>query len=225
MGFFYTYRDTYFHNLGPMKKLFILLALAVLAMLIESPLFLAALFLISLAIASEARVLKGWSYYMKVAFWIAVFLVLLNLILSQDGPNVLFEAHLGIPMFENLKITLEAIIFGLTISLRLATVISAFALISLTISPEEILSVMARLHLPSKSVFVASLSARFVPSLMDDAEALTEVQKSRGAKLKGIRGRGEVIIPLLSNSLERSLSVAEAMESRGYDGRFTYDKD
>jgi energy-coupling factor transport system permease protein len=45
------------------------------------------------------------------------------------------------------------------------------------------------------------------------------VQKSRGAKLKGIRGKGPVIIPLLSNSLERSVTVAEAMEARGFGGK------
>jgi|GEM_PF-2882933 len=222
MGFFYSYRDTRFHNLNPLLKFSVCAVLAIAAMVLEDPPVLAALFVISAAIAAESRIITGWSYYMKVAVWIAVFLILLNLVLSQSGNTVLFEAKLNLPIFESIRITLEALFFGLTISLRLATVISAFALLSLTVSPQEMMRVMTKMKLPAKSVFVTSLSTRFVPSLMDDVETLTQVQKTRGAKLKGIRGKGTVIIPLLSNSLERSVSVAEAMESRGFDGKFEY---
>jgi energy-coupling factor transport system permease protein len=159
-----------------------------------------------------------------MAFWIAVFLIILNIFLSQSGKTVLFEAKLGLPLFESLRVTLESLVFSVMMSLRLATVISAFAILSLAVSPEEIMSVMARLRVPTKSVFITSLSARLIPSLMEDTGTLMEVQRSRGAKLKGIRGRGAVVIPLLSNSLERSVSVAEAMEARGFDGRFAFEK-
>jgi len=220
-SFFYKHKDTRFHNLNPMAKFLVCVALVVLALLLENPVYLLVLFAISAAIVYEAQISEGWSMFMRIALWTGVFLVLLNLVLSQSGDTVLFEAQLNLPLFETIRITLESLFFGLVIALRLAVVISAFAIMSLAISPEEIMSVMTKFKIPAKSVFAVSLAARFVPTLAEDAETLTQVQKARGAKLKGIRGKGPVLIPLLSNSLERSVGVAEAMEARGWDGKFS----
>jgi len=225
--FFYKRKDTRFHNLNPVAKFLIVAAVIVAALLIAEPAYLILLFALTLAIALESKTVSGWLFYMKVALWISVFIVLLNLLLSQGGETVLFEARLGLPLFETLRITLESLIFGLIMALRLVVVISAFALLSLTMSPEEMMWLMSKFRIPTKSVFLTSLATRFVPSLLGDVETLTEVQRARGAKLKGIRGKGPIIIPLLSNSLERSVTVAEAMEARGFGGRmeFHYDRD
>ena len=100
-------------------------------------------------------------------------------------------------------------------SLRMAVVISGFALMSLIISPAESLRLMKGLRIPARSIFMTSLSLRFFPALLEDAQAISEAQRSRGASLKGIRGKGPVLLPLLSNALERSVDVAEAIEARG----------
>lgn len=225
--FFYRYKDTKFHNLNPLVKFLACAAVAVLALLLAEPAYLLALLLLTLAIVWEAEVARGWAFYMRIAIWMGVLIVALNLLLNQGGETVLLRAHLGPPLFESLRITLESLLFGLVMALRLAVVVSAFALLSLTVSPEGLMRVMSGFRLPARSVFLTSLSARFVPSLLGDAEALKDVQRARGAKLKGIRGKAPVLIPLLSNSLERSVAVAEAMEARGYDGnmRFYYDRD
>lgn len=223
--FFYRYKDTRFHNLNPLAKFMVCVAIIVSALIISQQVFLALLFLLTVAIAIGSKITRGWLFYMQVALWVGVFLVLLNLVLSQGGETVLLEARLGIPFFETIRITLESLMFGIIMALRLAVVISAFAILSLTISPEEMMWLMSKFKIPAKSVFLTSLSTRFVPSLFDDLDTLIQVQKARGAKLKGIRGKGVVIIPLLSNSLERSVAVAEAMEARGFSGKFQYDTD
>jgi len=222
--FFYKHKDTRFHRLNPIAKFFICAAIIVAALIIADRAYLTILFLISVVIAIEAKITPGWLFYLKVAAWIGVFIVLLNLVLSQSGETVLFQAQLDIPFFETIRITLESLLFGFTMALRLAVVISAFAVFALTVSPEETMWLMAKSRIPAKSVFLTSLSARFVPSLLEDVDTLTQVQKARGAKLRGIRGKGPIIIPLLSNSLERSVSVAEAMEARGFSGEFSYRK-
>ncbi|MBN2518407.1 MAG: energy-coupling factor transporter transmembrane protein EcfT [Candidatus Altiarchaeota archaeon] len=216
-AFFYRHKDTRFHNLNPMAKFLTCAAIIALALLSEYPAILLVLLIVTLAIAIEARIGEGWLFYARVGLWTGVFIVALNLILSQGGDTVLFQARLNIPLFETLRITLESIVFGLIMALRLIVVISAFAVMSLTISPREMLHVMSAFRVPSRSVFLVSLAIRFVPSLLEDMDTLMDVQRARGAKLKGIRGKGPVIIPLLSNSLERSVSVAEAMEARGLD--------
>jgi len=216
VDFFYKYKDTGFHNLNPLIKFLICATIIVLALILDSYAYLLVLLLLTVLIVFEARISNGWVFYMKVAAWIGVFLVLLNLILSPSGKTVLFEARLNLPVFDTVRITLESFVFGVIMALRLAVVISAFAVLSLTVSPEEMMRVMSKFRIPQRSVFAVSLATRFAPSLIEDAETLSQVQRARGAKLKGIRGKGPVIIPLLSNSLERSVSVAEAMEARGF---------
>ncbi len=215
VDFFYKYRDTRFHNLSPLIKFLICATIIVLALILDNY-YLLVLLLITVLIVFEARISNGWVFYMKVAVWISVFLILLNLILSPSGKTVLFEARLNLPVFDTIRITLESFVFGVVMALRLAVAISAFAVLSLTVSPEEMMLVMSKFRISKKSVFAVSLATRFAPSLIEDAETLSQVQRARGANLKGIRGKGPVIIPLLSNSLERSVSVAEAMEARGF---------
>ena len=209
-----------FLGLDPLARIAICLSIAVAALVTDSMPALLLLIGLTAVIASEARVAKGWKTYLKFSIWAGALLVLLNLVLSQGGERVLFEAQLGIPVFESLRITEESLIFGLAMALRLIAVVSAFAVLSLSISPTQMVSAMSRLRLPARSVFVTSLAARFMPSLMEDAKELADVQRARGAKVRGVRSAGPVIIPLLSNSLERSVSVAEAMEARGFSGRF-----
>jgi energy-coupling factor transporter transmembrane protein EcfT len=209
-----------FLDLDPLVRIAICLSIAVAALVTDSMPALLLLIGLTAVIASEARVTKGWKAYLRFSVWAGALLVLLNLVLSQGGERVLFEAQLGIPVFESLRITEESLIFGLAMALRLIAVVSAFAVLSLSISPTQMVSAMSRLRLPARSVFVTSLAARFMPSLMEDAKELADVQRARGAKVRGVRSAGPVIIPLLSNSLERSVSVAEAMEARGFSGRF-----
>jgi len=127
----------------------------------------------------------------------------------------------------------EAIIFGVGMSLRLLAIISAFAILTFTIHPDDIMLALIKLKLPYKSVLVTSLSARFIPTLIDDVERISDVQRSKGLELdKGnlmqkIKSRMAIVIPLLSNSLDRTVQVAETMESRafGYGGKRTFYKE
>jgi energy-coupling factor transport system permease protein len=205
--FFYRYKDTYFHNLNPAVKLAIILAIVATGLIFYDSLTSLMLLVITLAIAVEAKVVRGWSFYMKIALWISVFAIIFNFLLLQRG-EILFT--LG-----PVRFTMDALLLGIRNSLLLTLITASFALLALTLSPKEAIGLMKAMRLPTKSVFMTSLSTRFVPALLEDMETLSDVQRTRGTKLKGIRGKGPVMMPLLSNSLERSVSVAEAMEARG----------
>jgi energy-coupling factor transport system permease protein len=75
------------------------------------------------------------------------------------------------------------------------------------------------------------LTLRFFPLLLQDMEIISEVHRTRGLELdKGtlwtrLKNRMILILPLLSNSLERSIQSSEALEARGFDvnkKRFQY---
>ena len=104
--------------------------------------------------------------------------------------------------------------------MRLLAIVSAFTLVTLTVHPDDLLLALLKLRLPYKSVLVTSLSTKFVPTLIDDLERITDAQRSRGLEMDrgGLRqrvgNRIALVIPLLSNSLDRAVQVAEAMEAR-----------
>jgi energy-coupling factor transport system permease protein len=121
-------------------------------------------------------------------------------------------------------ITLEAIVFGLAMGLRLIAVISALSIFTLTIHPDDMMLIMIKLRLPYKSVLVTSLASRFMPTLFNDLQRISDVQRSRGIELdrsglvQKVKALMTVLIPLLSNSLDRSVQVAEAMEAKAFGG-------
>ena len=159
---------------------------------------------------------------MKFALYLCIAVIIINALVSSHGIHVLVEAPFRIPIMGTPVITLEAIVYGVAMSLRLLAIISAFAILTLTVHPDDMMLAMIKMKLPYKSVLVTSLSTRFIPTLIDDVERITDVQRSRGLELdKGklfqkIRSRASIVIALLSNSLDRAIQVAEAMESRAF---------
>ena len=135
---------------------------------------------------------------------------------------MLVEATFSIPTLGIPRITMEAIFFAVTMALRLVIIVSAFAVFSFSIHPDDQMLAMIQLRIPYKSVLVASLATRFVPALMEDLDRLNAVQQSRGLEMsrgalwRRIKNRATVLVPLLANSLERCVQIAEAMESRAF---------
>lgn len=221
-SFRYKEKGTVIHKLNPFCKLAWVASVFVLALVLDNPLFLLLLFLSTLPLVITAQVWKEWTSFMKFAIYICLAIIVINALVSYQGTHVLAEAPFRIPVMGTPIITLEAIFYGIAMSIRLLAIISAFAILTLTINPDDMMLSMIRMKLPYKSVLVTALSTRFVPTLIDDVERITDVQRSRGLELdKGrlprrIKGRMSIIIPLLSNSLDRTVQIAEAMESRAF---------
>ena len=218
----YRNKGTPVHKLNPFCKLAWAGSILVLALILDNPLFLLVLFLSTLPVIKAARVWKEWLSTMKFTLFLCLAIILINALVSSHGSHVLLEAPFRIPIMGAPVITLEAIVYGVAMSLRLLAIISAFAILTFTVHPDDMMLVMIRMKLPYKSVLVTSLSTRFIPTLFDDVERITDVQRSRGMELdKGrlthrIRGRSSIVTALLSNSLDRAVQVAEAMESRAF---------
>ena len=220
----FRYRDkgTVIHRLNPFTKLAWVVSVFVAALLLSSPLFLLVLFLSTVPLVVAARVWRDWTSFMKLALFLCVAIIVINALVSYSGTHVLAEAPFRLPVMGTPTITVEAILYGVGMSIRLLAIISAFAVLTLTINPDDMMLSMIKMKLPYKSVLVTALSTRFVPTLLGDAERISDVQRSRGLELdKGrlpqrVKRSMSVIIPLLSNSLDRTVQISEAMESRAF---------
>jgi energy-coupling factor transport system permease protein len=192
------------------------------ALLLEHPLYLATLFLATVPMAMMARIGRQWLSLVVMSALLGVLIIMVNSIVINQGSTVLLEATFSVPTLGVPRITLEAICFALTMALRLVVIVSAFAVFNFSVHPDDQMLTMIQLRIPYKSVLVASLAMRFVPALFTDLDRLSTVQQSRGLELsrgplhRRLRNRAMVLVPLLANSLERCVQIAEAMEARAF---------
>jgi len=197
-------------------------SILVLSLIFDNPLYVLLLFLAILSLVAVARIWREWASLMRLSLWLGASIIVINALVSYHGTHVLVEAPFKLPVMGTPVITVEAIAFGAVMALRLLVIISAFTLLNLTIHPDDIMSALLKMKLPYKSVLVTSLSTRFIPCLIEDVERISDVHRARGLELdagnwfKKLKSRALITIPLLANSLDRAVQVAEAMESRAF---------
>ena len=144
-------------------------------------------------------------------------------IIKRFSRSMVFTVILTIVAFAIFYFSPHQTIFSaLVFSLRLFAVISSTSTFFLTTTPDELEHVMKWLHLPSDFVMVFVIAVRFIPVLMLDALQIMDAQRARGLEFdKGnfvqrIRNTIPVFVPLIAVALNRSLDLAEAMDSRAY---------
>ncbi len=218
----YQPKETTIHRLNSLCLFLWVLNVVIFAMILNHPLHLLCLFLCTIPLVVVAKVHWEWLSFMKYAVYLCIVIIVINALVSNQGAHVLLEIPLRIPVLGRPVVTLEAIFFGVAMSLRLIAIISAFTILTLVVHPDDLMQAMMKLKLPYKSVLVTSLCSRFIPSLIDDVDCITDVQRSRGLEMdKGrlllkIKRRFSILIPLLSNSLDKAVQVSEAMEARAF---------
>jgi len=222
ISFRYKDKGTAIHKLNPFCKLGWVTGVFVLALILNNPIYLLLLFLATLPPVIAARVGREWASIIRFVLYLCLAIIVINALVSSHGSHLLWQAPFSVPIIGIPVLTVEALLFGAGMSLRLLAIISAFAILTFTVHPDDLMLAMVKMKLPYKSVLVTSLTTRFIPTLIDDVERISDVQKSRGLELdrgnlvQRIKSRTAIIIPLLTNSLDRTVQVAEAMESRAF---------
>lgn len=106
------------------------------------------------------------------------------------------------------------ITYGFTDGLRLATLLICLGAATSLASPSRMLKAMpAALYEIGVAVVVA---LTFAPQLVSDITRVRQAQRLRGRKISGVRGWWISVVPVVNGSLERSVRLAAAMDSRGY---------
>lgn len=199
------------------------LTAALIAVLTFNPAYLIILFL-SVAVnarRSQIPVLQ----IVRLGIFFSIPLLLVNTLLVHKGTQIIFEIPQHVKIISQEipllilagPVTLESIGAGLIFALLLVNMLLIFTVFNKNTTPESIISILPKAF--GNSALLIALSLKFVPTLTRDARSISDAQKSRGQGKQGIgniRGLASLFIPLLVNSLERSYSLAEAIESRAY---------
>ena len=143
----------------------------------------------------------------------AAFAVLLNFVSAHLGATVLFALPDAVPALGG-PYTLEALAFGVSGGVTLATAILAAAPFSLLLEPHEVVAALPRALSRTGTAVAASMS--LVPAISSSFVQVSEAQRFRGWRPRGPRSWAEVVVPVVLTSVESSLQMAESMEARGF---------
>lgn len=222
------------HRLDPRTKILAIMAVMVILLVIKSASLFGFFGILCLLVIWQSRlpaalVLKN----LKPFLWLFILTVCVHVFFT-DGRTIAELPVLG------LRITEEGLTLGSLYSARLALLIVFAAMLTLSTSPIEMTDALERLSAPLKRlriptheiVMMMTLSLRFIPTLMEEAERLKKAQISRGATFEGnlirrVKSVIPLILPLFVSAFHRADELALAMDSRCYaggEGRTSYKK-
>ncbi len=190
------------------------LALTAASLILYHPLALLALLLGVLGAAWGAGVGPRLMRSLRTAVIVALPIVLVNVLVSREGLTVF--ARLGdLGPFGQGDLTLEAVVYGGVIALKVTLLILITALAGLAIDPDELLRLFRRMSF--RSALTATLATRMLPVLSADSQRLAEAQRTRpGGAPGGARGRVALLSAVVAGSLDRAMDVAATLEVRGF---------
>ncbi len=190
------------------------LSLAAAAVLLYHPLVLAALGIAVLAAGFGAKAGGQLLRTLRLALPLGLSLVAVNLLVSREGLTVF--ARLGdLGPFGQVDLTVEALVYGLVLAVKVTLLILIGVLASLAIDPDELLRACRRLSF--RSALTVSLTLRMLPLLFADAQRLAEAQRTRPDGEDGrLRRRALLLTATVSGALDRALDVAATLEARGF---------
>jgi energy-coupling factor transport system permease protein len=203
------------------------LALAVAASRTTNPLLLllimAVLGLVVALRRSEAPWARGYRFYLVMVLTVIVIRVVFMVVFeSGSTPHEIILFRLPrIPMptwYAGIQIggpvSLQAALSAALDGARLACLLCCIGAANTLANPKRALRVLpGALYELGVAVTVALSVA---PQLADSAQRVRRAQRLRGGERRGLRALRAVAIPVLHDALDRSLSLAAAMDSRGY---------
>ncbi|MDT0393975.1 MULTISPECIES: CbiQ family ECF transporter T component [Streptomyces] len=191
-----------------------------------NPLLLTLLITVSAYVVATRRPQTPWSRsygaFLKLALAVILIRLTFAIILGSPIPGthtLLTLPELPLPHWAQGirlggRVTAEALTFALYDALRLATLLICVGAANALANPSRLLkSLPGALYELGVAVVVA---LTFAPHLIADVRRLRAARRLRGRPDKGVRGLLQVGLPVLEGALERSVSLAAAMDARGY---------
>ena len=215
------------HKLDPRIKIVLLVALLVLIFCASNLFSLGCLTIAVFILLLITKVsLRVYLKNLKIIVPILIITMLLNVFYINDG-TVLLE-------FWRIKITTGGVLRSVFMGMRVILLIITSSVLTYTTTPNDLTDAIERLLSPLKFIglggavhamsMMMTIALRFIPTLVEETEKIMNAQKARGADFETgkltdrVKAIIPILIPLLISSVRRAYDLAEAMESRCYNG-------
>lgn len=216
-------------NLHPVAWWLWALGLVVAASRTTNPLVLGAILAVTGFVVVRRRGTAPWArafrYYLIFGAFIVVIRIVTRVIFGGGvmGTHVLFTLP-SIPLPDwaagitvGGPVTAEAVLAAAYDGLRLATIIACIGAANALANPKRALRMLPGALYELGVAVVISITV--APQLIAGVQRVRRARRLRGARTRGLRALGAIALPVLHDSLDRSLALAAAMDSRGYGRR------
>lgn len=146
----------------------------------------------------------------------------------------IFYVRGGTPLVDwhFIHISTNGIFTALFMAVRIICLVVVSSLLTYTTTPtmltdgiEKLLSPLKVFKVPvSTLAMMMTLALRFIPTLVEEIDRITNAQKARGANLddggliQRVKALVPIIVPLFVSSIRRAYELADAMDCRCYTG-------
>jgi len=164
---------------------------------------------------------RSFSVFLKLGLVVIAIRVIFQVILGNPiGSNVILTLP-TVPLPEWMaslrlggQLTLESLLLAICDGFRLAVLLACVGAANSLASPSRLLKAMpAALYEVGVAIVVAMT---FAPQLVTDLGRVRQARRLRGRPDKGIKGAAGAVMPVFEGALDRAITLAAAMDSRGY---------
>lgn len=218
-------KNSFVHKMDARIKLLLCLVFMVCIFFVQSYVgfALVTLFLLTTIICAQVP-LRSILKSVKGVIVLLIFTALLNIFFTKNG-NVLFSWWI-------FTITDQGLIYASKMLLRLIYLVIGSSILTLTTTPVDLTHAIEHLLSPLKVIkfpvhdiaLIMSLTLSFIPSLIEETDRIIRAQKARGADFdtgnlfQRAKAFVPILIPLLVGGFRRAEELANAMNSRCYEG-------
>jgi energy-coupling factor transport system permease protein len=201
------------------------LGMATAASRTSNPLLLGLIVAVVAFVVSARRTEAPWAKGFKAYLWFGLIIIgtrlAFRLLLDgQYGAHVLFRLpELALPSVAagvriGGAVSVEGLLAAFYDGLRLATLLICLGAANVLANPKRLLkSVPGALHEVGVALTVALTMA---PQLVESAQRIRKARRLRGELGRRTHFFAEILVPVMTDALDRSLLLAAAMDSRGY---------
>ena len=214
--YLYLDRNTPFHRMHPVTKIFSLLLLFTAGMLFNHPLYV-------LVLAGLVILIGGLSKSLSNLKRIRVVLILLLIFCSLLWP--LFLRDSGLNLLKKIgpfSIYRESLLYAVAMGLRLDMMLVCGMIFLSCTRIEEFTAGLNKLGVPFAMSFALSLAFRLVPTFAATTSTVIQAQKSRGLDLESgwilsrIKKHVPLLIPIVIYAIRNADLLAMALESKSF---------
>ena len=179
------------------------------------PLLIVTLAALSVRVAWSAASpsIAGWSGLVRLVILFAFAGVLFNVLTVRSGNHVLATIPRRIPLLHG-DLTLNALVYGLLGALAGISLVLVGATVAASLDWATIVRLLPPGLMPI--AVAGSVAFAFLPQTVRAFADIREAQAARGHRVRGARDLVPLVAPLLAGGLERALTLAESLESRGF---------
>lgn len=126
------------------------------------------------------------------------------------------------PLPGGLMLARAGLVYGIGVTLRMMSLVLSVPALMLSSSLEALVAALGRWRVPYKGVFIFAATLRFVPLLLEDAQAMIEAQRLRGIAperlpcLQRLRLYGGMVVPLILGALVKAQMLDWVLEARAF---------